>query len=129
MPLLKTEDEREITKQADVLLEQIKFDKQLYQKDNTLQDTQDAYISDFLGQNCAPTAPEEHEQTFCEGKINESETAEALKEMKNGSAPGSNGLTTEFYKNFWPRIKCIVINSYKHLLEIGRWSLCTLYLY
>ena len=98
MPLLKTEDEREITKQADVFLEQTKFDKQLYQKDNTLQETQDAYISDFLGQNCAPTAPEEYEQTFCEGKINESEIAEALKEMKNGSAPGSNGLTTEFYK-------------------------------
>lgn len=49
--------------------------------------------------------------------------------MKNGSAPGSDGLTTEFHKNFWPRIKCIVINSYKHLLEIGRWSSCTLYLH
>lgn len=94
---LETESEKEITKQADILLEQTRFYKQLHQEENTLQDTEDAYISDFLGQNWAPSALAEHEQTFCGGKISESEIAEALREMKNGSAPGSDGLTTEFY--------------------------------
>ena len=47
---------------------------------------------------CTPSAPEKHDQTICEGKIYETEIAEALKGMKNGSAPGNHGLTTELYK-------------------------------
>ena len=31
--------------------------------------------------------------------------------MKNGSSPGSDGLTTEFYKFFWIDIKYILLSS------------------
>ena len=46
------------------------------------------------------------------------EFSEALKSLKNGSCPGSDGLSTEFYKVFWTRIKqevyAAMIYSYDH---------------
>ena len=32
--------------------------------------------------------------------------------MKNGSAPGGDGLTVEFYKFFWPKLKIMVTNTF-----------------
>ena len=34
----------------------------------------------------------------CEGKVTLEETSAALNRMKNGSAPGYDGITTEFMK-------------------------------
>ena len=43
---------------------------------------------------------EDNEKSQCEGHISDTEASKALKDMKNGSAPGSDGLTTEFYNFF-----------------------------
>lgn len=53
-------------------------------------------IFQIFGDKTAPLALDEHEEIFCEGKINETEIAEALKVIKNGSAPGSDRLATKF---------------------------------
>lgn len=45
------------------------------------------------------------EQNSCTGLLTEEECGKALKEMKNQKSPGSDGLTTEFYKIFWEDIK------------------------
>ena len=39
--------------------------------------------------------------------------------MKNGPAPGCDGLTTEFYKVFWLRIKSMLTASYRYSFEKG----------
>ena len=39
---------------------------------------------------------------LCEGQLTLSECYAALKEFENNKSPGSDGLTTEFYKGFWP---------------------------
>ena len=41
------------------------------------------------------------QKTNCEGMLNEFECASSLKAMKNNKSPGSDGITTEFYKIFW----------------------------
>ena len=48
------------------------------------------------------TAQQRHQT---EAVITEHEIKEALKSMKNGSAPGSDGLPAEIYKFFWHDIK------------------------
>ena len=53
----------------------------------------------------------------CEGCITEMECANALKEMNNGKSPGSDGLTTEFFKIFWNTIKSFYINSVNYSYE------------
>ena len=48
---------------------------------------------------------EEEEADRCEGLDTTEEVGHALNAMKNGSAPGGDGLTVEFYKFFWPKLK------------------------
>ena len=43
--------------------------------------------------------------------------------MKNSKSPGSDGLTTEFYKIFWNSIKTYVINSFNYSLQVGELNL------
>ena len=40
------------------------------------------------------------------------EVGQALNAMKNGSAPGGDGLTVEFYKFFLPQLKIMVTNIF-----------------
>ena len=40
--------------------------------------------------------------------------------MKNGKSPGSDGLTTEFFKIFWNTIKSFYINSINYSYENGK---------
>ena len=39
--------------------------------------------------------------------------------MKNGKSPGSDGLTTEFFKIFWNTIKSFYINSINYSYAKG----------
>ena len=51
--------------------------------------------------------------------------------MKNNTSPGSDGITTEFYKIFWNDIKLFLLNSLNlsynegHLSELQSQSLIT----
>ena len=51
--------------------------------------------------------------------VTEYECASALKAMKNNKSPGSDGITTEFYKIFWSEIKSYYVKSLNYSFEIG----------
>ena len=110
------------TTQNDILIQQTKVYKELYQEDPSLQNKSDKYISDFLGQNCTVPTLEEEDRYSCEGQITEKETAEALKDMKNGSSPGCDGLMTEFYKTSWQYTKEMLLESFERSFEVGHVS-------
>ena len=58
----------------------------------------------------------------CEGVVVESELLYALKQMKNGSAPGCDGITVEFLKMFWARISKLLTLSFNFAFENGNLS-------
>ena len=66
---------------------------------------------------------EETDSLICEGELKESECACALKDLKNGKSPGSDGLTVEFYKFFWKDIKDLVLNSLNYAYHSGELSI------
>ena len=74
----------------------------------------------------------ENEQNSCEGHITDLEFKTALKDMKNQKSPGSDGITTEFYKIFWNDIKEYYIESINfsfqngELTELQKQSIITL---
>ena len=47
----------------------------------------------------------EIEKQLREGLMSQKECEEAIKEMKNGKTPGTDGLTVEFYKSFGTTLK------------------------
>ena len=95
------------TNQNEIIQELVKFYCQRYQK---TVDFQEETANDFLTNIDVPQLPED-EKNQLEGLIKEDEIATALKSMKNGSAPGSDGLTTGFLKFFWCKIKDMVLKS------------------
>ncbi|PIK36905.1 pol-like protein [Apostichopus japonicus] len=51
------------------------------------------------------------DSSSCDGPLDLEECFSALSSMKNDKAPGSDGLTANFYKKFWHIIGQVVINS------------------
>lgn len=53
----------------------------------------------------------------CDGPLTLEECHKALSSMHIGKSPGSDGLSTDFYKFFWPLIGNLVINSLNFAFE------------
>ena len=53
----------------------------------------------------------EEEALPCEGELTIDECENVVKQLKNNKAPGSDGLTAEFYKAFWYDVKDLLITS------------------
>jgi exonuclease III len=65
----------------------------------------------------------EPEKESCEHPISIEEIGKALKELKNGKAPGTDGFTPDFYKFFWILIKSTVLDSLKYAYEVEKLSI------
>ena len=117
---LQLENGNIITDQQDILEAQRTHFQNLYsnynQSDNLPND-----IDDFLFECNIPTLNEE-DQESCEGMILSSEATSALNMLKNGSAPGKDGLTIEFYKFFWCKIRDVVVNAFNCSFHKGQLS-------
>ena len=68
---------------------------------------------DFFNEDSQLT---EEMASTCEGEITLDECTKALSMMQNNKSPGSDGLTTEFYRAFWDIISTYVVNSFIRLI-------------
>ena len=59
----------------------------------------------------------------CEGKMTLDECTKALLTMQNNKSPGSDGLTTEFFRAFWDVISNFVVDSFNYAFKIGNLSI------
>jgi hypothetical protein len=111
---LLDEDENEITKADDILEYEKTFYKQLYTEniDENAEETKTA-ATFFTGGDDITKISDEQKQN-CDIDIAIIEVGQALKELQNGKSPGSDGLTPDFYKFFWPQIKNDVFKSLTH---------------
>ena len=108
------------TNKEDIMQIQVNYYKRLYSEKFKLNDRMAQYES-FCKNLSIPQLGEEQKE-LCEGMITDDEASYALSCMKNGSAPGSDGLTTAFYKFFWSKIRDMVINSYNESFDEGKLS-------
>ena len=109
-----------ITDQREVLEEQVNFYNSLYNQETTVANVKSA-ASEFIKHETFRTL-DEIEANTCEGMVTLEETTNALREMRNGSAPGSDGLTIEFIKYFWSIIGTTVTNSFNDSFLSGNLS-------
>ena len=94
-----------------LILNQVKiYHKNLYSsRDNTLNDCNLSYIIE----ETTPTLTDQESLTL-EGNITCEDILTALKLMKNGKSPGTDGFSVEFYKMFWSDLKQYILRSYNH---------------
>ena len=121
IPSLELEDGTKIYDQFEIFNVQKKHFQSLYHQDTVSSEDVTEELDIFL-QDCPTPLLTDEEMKSCEGKITEEEAAKALKEMNNGSSPGLDGFTTEFYKVFWAKLRQPLLRSFSSSFEKG--SLC-----
>ena len=99
--LIDEDSGKDITGKDEVLKYQEKYYRNLYKSEN---------IEFVMDKESDIKVPEEmkkrHELPFTQEEI-----GIAIKQLKNGRTPGSNGLTTDFYKMFYSRIGKILFEA------------------
>ena len=111
-------ERNEITNQKEILEEVRRFYEKMYNKQDVDNNRMDQMIK-----NISAKLSEEDKNSI-EGHLNEYECACALRDMNNNKSPGSDGITTEFYKIFWNDVKSFYVKSLNYSFENG--SLTTL---
>ena len=105
-------DEIKISKQPDILDECRRFYEHLYSKSmecNLFEKCQ------FFNTNHIEL--NEIEKEICETKLCLEECYESLLKLSNNKTPGCDGISVEFYKVFWDKIKQFIIESYDYSFE------------
>ncbi len=85
----------------------------------TSKDIPQDLIDEYLGKIKNEKKLSEAEKLSCDSKIKESEIADVIKNLKTEKSPGSDGLTPEFYKKFWPKIKFLFMKMVEETYEKG----------
>ena len=61
----------------------------------------------------------EEQRNYCDSDFSIENMSESVKSMKNGSAPGLDGIPIEFYKIFFNQIKTVLFNCFMFSIEKG----------
>ena len=85
-----------VSEPQDLLKETHNFYKQLFTAQPIDVQARDRFLSCGI-----PKLPDDARES-CEGLITEEELRKAVMAMENNKSPGCDGLTSNFYKHFWP---------------------------
>ena len=99
----------------------LKFVKKYYSNLYKSVECNDSFIDEYLTNIDTPRLSD-IEANFCEGPITIDEATKALKDMKINKSPGLDGLSVEFYREFWPEIQDIVVRSFNDAFSEGHLS-------
>ena len=99
IPRLTLDDGSDVTTQTEILTEVERFYKSLYQKNKD--EIKDYDLNTVINANIDKLSNSDRDSL--EGKITLDEAAITLKNMSNNKSPGSNGFTTEFFKDVLER--------------------------
>jgi exonuclease III len=114
-------EQKEITEAPEILKYEEEFYKTLYSSNKTAKEIRKTAKDNFMDKDM-PKLKKDDKQS-CETPITIEELGVALRELKNGKSPGSDGLTTDFYKFFWVTIKTTVKDSINYAYETGKLSI------
>jgi hypothetical protein len=115
---LRTEGNITITNREDILAEEERYYKTLYQSKKDKLNHHLRKIEKEIWQVEGTTIQEEtHADLVC--PIKDEELWKAIKESPQNKSPGTDGLTNEFYKEYWPLIKDHLLKSLNTSLERG----------
>ena len=102
-----------VTDIKDLLSETRSFYQNLYSAEECDENEQKSFFTDDFPRL------KDNEREFCEGYITEEELRKAVLSMENDKSPGLDGLTTNFYKHFWPLIADSVTQVYNYAFRVG----------
>ena len=106
-----------ISETKDLLAETHSFYKSLFSAQPCDENVQANFLS-----GCYPNLSEEA-CASCEGMLTNEELKKAVYSMENDKSPGIDGLTTNFYKQFWPILGDKLTSVCNHAFHAGHLSI------
>ena len=94
------------------------FFKQIYASKNTIPNGSE-FIEFFDTENVLS----EETAKICEGIMSINECKQALMTMESNKTPGTDGLTSEFYRFFWNAIGKFMVESFNYAFQHGSLSI------
>ena len=111
-----------ISDEKQILEEERSFYANLYSNSNTQDRLMlEQSLNKFISSNSIPKLNDAQKQ-LCEVEISEAEMLKSIKALKSGKSPGTDGLTSEFYKFFWVDIKLFLLASINYGIQNGQLS-------
>ena len=108
-----------ITNSNDILFECCDFYKKLYKSTNPNEHEIDKFIRACKLENYLSS----DDKTHCDEEISLQECTHVVEKcLKKNKSPGLDGLTSEFYKTFWPMIGPFLIEVYAETFKSGHLS-------
>ena len=104
-------DGKTITDPNEILREEESFYKTLYTEPHN-NNVENSFFNDEIIPQLSPES-----RNKCDLILTEGDLAKALRDLPNNKTPGSDGISTEFYKFFWPDVKDIVTDSIHYALD------------
>ena len=115
---LKISDHTKLTDPKEILEEEERFFKEIYTSKST--NPNDSEFIEFF--NTENAVSEETAKT-CEGVMSVEECKRALMVMESNKTPGTDGLTSEFYRYFWNAVSKYMVDSFNYGLQHGSLSI------
>ena len=102
-----------VSEPEDLLKETYYFYKTLYTAQPCAEDARNQFLNAAI-----PKLPD-NARNSCEGLITEEELLKAVRSMESNKSPGFDGLTTNFYKHFWPILSEKLTRVYNYAFRTG----------
>ena len=114
------QNENAINDPLEILSKIESFYNNLYKKDTEVNESEESLESFTKELQFQKLTAEDY--ASCDTNVTVKEMGAALMKLGNDSAPGCDGLTTPFYKFFWPKIKHLIFDSFNNAIENGELS-------
>ena len=121
MRKLKLLDGTITTDPNEILKEQQKFYKKLLSTKLNKDQVNEYENNYFFNSKNIPKLSNQ-EKKACEGLITNSECLKIINTFKKNSSPGNDGISIEFYVQFWNLISVVLIESFNYAYEKGELS-------
>ena len=104
-----------VYKDNEILEGAAKFYEDLYSKKDIKMEDINNYLENTLGVKKL----DEKSKIICDQDIELEEITDAVMSLKNNKSPGYDGLTSEFYQTFWPKINNLFMEMLEETYTIG----------
>ena len=112
---LKNPEGLTVTSDKEIIGECTNFYDNLFTTRNISQETINNYLKDVNFNKILS----ENEKMLCDQEITEREVSDVIKNLKTEKSPGCDGLTPEFYKKYWPKIKGLYMEMVRESYNNG----------
>ena len=101
--------------------------KSYYENLHTTKYPDENLTSNYMFDTKLENRLQDQDRSICDGKVTEEECSSAINNMKSNKAPGLDGLTVEFDREFLGKVNCFLIDvlnkSYDEtLLSFSQWT-------